>query len=191
MPNSVRRLFVVLTVLIPLVLHWGCGRSDRGRTGSDNVAASRRLNQEDVNLYLELMREAAKRVQNLLPGDIAALARMNKVQDDMEAGRIPTPVTGDPAAEVIARGMMVKQAMDEVIAEEHGLDVEHYRSIRDQIERTINPTNSFPDEGEEVLGQRATRQEAETQLANKKILAPHADEIEQLYQLVRRSLSEK
>jgi hypothetical protein len=180
-----------LTAIALSVLQWDCSRFGRERTRSVDVAALSPLSQEDVNLYVDLMRAAALRVQNLLPRDTAALARMSRVQDDMDAGRIPTPLKGDPEAEVIARGMTVRQAMDEIIAEERGLDVAHYRTVRDQIERIVNPSNSFPNDGDEVLGGRITPEEARIRLANTKIVAPHADEIERLYQMVRRSLSEK
>jgi len=153
--------------------------------------ASGRMSQDDVNLYLELMRAGAARVKNLLPADEVALAKMNKLQDDIEAGRIPTPAEDDPEAEIIARGMKLQHAMDEVIAEEKEMDVAHYTAVRDLIESIVNPSGIIPDEVDEGSGRPMTPAQAQAFMANKKILAPHAPEIERLYQVVRVSLSGK
>ncbi len=162
-----------------------------GSEPQQGAATPDRLSQEDVDLYLELMRAAAARVNNLLPADKAALGRMTRIQDDVEAGRIPTPLEGDPEAEIIERGMRVQQSLDLVIAEEKSVDVEHYTAVRDLIENLINPSGVVPEEGDDGSGKPLTPSQAQTRLANKKLLAPYAPEIEQLYQVVRRSLAEK
>ena len=185
---------ISLAVLL-LGVYCGCTQSRQNQgvpsDQAQGVLASGRLSQDEVNLYLELMRAAAARVENLLPADERALARMNKLQDYVEAGRIPTPVEGDPEAEIIARGMKLQYAMDEVIAEEKEVDVAHYRAVRDLIESIVNPSGIIPDEGDDGSGKPMTPVQARTFMANKKILAPHASEIEQLYQVVRTSLAAK
>lgn len=188
-PASIAAVSVILLLWASI----GCTNSGKkGSVAGQTVVptAIGLLSQEDVNLYLELMRAAAARVNNLLPADKTALGRMSKVQDDVKAGRIPTPSEGDPEAEVIERGMKVRQAMDLIIAEDKGVDVARYATIRDLIENLVNPSGFVEDADNEVFGKPLTPTQAEIRLANKKILAPHAPEIEQLYQVVRRSLVE-
>ncbi len=188
---------VTAAVALALLLCAGASCSKAGKDQNDSgelsqgIAAPGRLNPDDVNLYLDLMRAAAARVNSLRPADKAALGRMNKLQDDIEAGRIPTPMEGDPEAETIARGMKIRQQLDLVIAEEKGMDVEHYSTVRDLIEDLVNPSGIVPEEGDEGLGKPLTPYQAQIRRANKKLLAPYAPEIEQLYQVVRRSLEER
>jgi len=188
----------VTAVIALAALLWACCSCAKSRKsqngageGAQETATSDRLGQDEVKLYLELMRAAAARVNNLRPADKAALGRMRKMQDDVEAGRIPTPMEGDPEAEVIARGMSIQQALDLVIAEEKGMDIDHYAAVRDLIESIVNPSGIVPEEGDEGLGKPITPYQAEIRLANKKLLAPYAPEIEQLYQVVRKTLAEK
>lgn len=194
-PRRTRVLALISVTLLLLGICCSCTKSGKNQDASSErapgVPSRARLSQDDVNLYLEMMRAAAARVNNLLPADEATLARMKKLQDDMEAGRIPTPTEGDPAAEVIERGMKLQNAMDEIIAEEKEMDVGHYTAVRDLIEKIVNPSGIIPDEGDQGLGRLMTPAEAQTLLANKRILAPQVPEIERLYQVVRLSLAEK
>ncbi len=188
---------VTAVIALAVLLYPGvsCTKAHKNQSGAGDaaqgMATSDRLSQDEVNLYLDLMRAAAARVNNLLPADKAALGRMYKIQDDIEAGQIPTPMEGDPEAEVIARGMRIRQELDLVIAEEKGVDIEHYSTVRDLIESIVNPSGIVPEEGDEGLGKPLTPYQAQIRLANKKLLAPNAPEIEQLYQVVRKSLAEK
>ncbi len=197
MKDESARFVRLIGIALPLFLAVFAGCSKAGRdqaTGSvpvQGLATPDRLTQEDVDLYMGLMRAAAARVNNLLPADKAALGRMTRIQDDVEAGRIPTPMEGDPEAEIIERGMRVQQSLDLVIAEERGVDIEHYAAVRDLIENLINPSGIVADEVDDGSGKPLTPSQAQTRLANKKLLAPYAPEIEQLYQVVRRSLAEK
>ena len=199
MENEFARHSRVFTLIFPAVLLLGacysCTKSrqieDVASEQAQGFPASGRLSQDDVNLYLELMRAGAARVKNLLPADEVALAKMNKLQDEIEAGRIPTPAEDDPQAEIIARGMKLQHAMDEVIAEEKEMDVAHYTAVRDLIESIVNPSGIIPDEVDEGSGRAMTPAQARAFMANKKILAPHAPEIERLYLVVRVSLAGK
>ena len=172
-----------------VLLTWLCGGCNQpGRkgaaAGSQGAAAATPLTQDDVNLYLEVMRTAAVRVNHMTPADKATLSRMNRLQTDIEAGRIPTPSEGDRAAEIIQRGLKLQSAMDEIIAEEKQMDVEGYTSVRDWIEGLVFRTGATSDETD-VEGRPMTPAEIQTLLANKRVLAPYVPEIERLYQVVR------
>jgi len=187
-----------LTVWIALVwilpgLQAACSRSRGERETAPgrmpSGLAAGQLQQSDVDLYLDVMRAAAARVSDLPPGDLEILAKMKKIQQDQAAGRSFTPSEEEAMLDLIQQGVKLQSAMDEVIVEERGLDFAHYRDVRDLIEKTINPATAPEEEVDDGSRKPPPAAVILARQINKKLLAPHAPEIERLMDLVRSSLA--
>jgi len=83
------------------------------------------LTQDDVNLYLKVMRAAALRVKNPLPADTAALDGAKRIFASRASGRIPT----HEDVMTLERANLVATSMDQIVAEEMKLDGRTYRGI--------------------------------------------------------------
>jgi hypothetical protein len=92
------------------------------------------LTDDDVALYLRLMRAAAERVMKPTPADQAALADASKILAAGSAGKVPS----QDEVRTLARANQVALAMDQVIADESKIDGRIYRGIVEAVESALH-----------------------------------------------------
>ena len=139
------RTFVLAMLLCPVASFCGCERKETAPLAEGAEAANASsgaklaqppleqqteqkldpLTEEDVELYLKVMRAAAGRVQHLPPTEQATLDGAEKIIAGSASGRVPT--RGD--AKTLERANLVAIAMDQIVAEEMKLDGRRYRGI--------------------------------------------------------------
>jgi hypothetical protein len=145
------------------------------------------LTNEDLELYLKVMRAAAERVKHLAPADRAALDGAKKILAESTSGRVPTR----DGVKTLERANLVAISMDQIVAEEMKLDGRTYRGIVEAVEsivpnRTLGPASS--DGGAPASDHAPTpleRRLNEVNAANGKFLSPRFEEIQQLIAVVR------
>lgn len=205
LPAGSRLLATVACVALALS---GCGRSQTAppSEGAENSPSLRNaapkeaplelqteqkldpLAKNDVELYLEVMREAARRVQNPTAADRAALEGAKKILAGGSARHIPTP----DDVKTLERANLVATAMDQIVAAEEKLDGRTYRGIAEAVESVVpNPalpaasgSDRTPAPGDRNLTPLETRLH-ELNSANEKFLAPYRAEIQRLLAVVR------
>jgi hypothetical protein len=145
------------------------------------------LTNEDLELYLKVMRAAAERVKHLAPADQAALDGARKILATSASGRVPAR----DDVKTLERANLVAIAMDQIVAEEMKLDGRTYRGIVEAIE-SVMPNRASgapsgdggapaPDHAPTMLEKRLNQVNA----ANEKFLAPYRKEVQQLIAVVR------
>ena len=149
------------------------------------------LTNQDVELYLKVMRAAADRVKNLTPADRAALDRAKRILAGSASGRIPTP----DDVRTLAQADLVALSMDQIVAGEMKLDGRAYRGIAEAVEAVVpNPAAAAAS----AVGGAPPASHSPTPLekrvndvnaANEKFLAPQREEIQQLIAVVRNPLN--
>jgi hypothetical protein len=143
------------------------------------------LTQDDVELYLKVMRAAAARVKNRPPADVSALEAARKVLESRGSGRTPTA----DDAKTLERATLLATGMDQIIAQEMKLDARKYRGIAEAVEAVIpNPAlPAAPADGKPASGDAPTRLQQrlkDVDAANAKFLAPYREQIQQLLAVV-------
>jgi hypothetical protein len=142
------------------------------------------LTQDDVDLYLKVMRAAAQRVKNPLPADTAALEGAQKILGASVSGRIPT----HDDVITLERANLVATSMDQIVADEMKLDDRTYRGIAEAIEAVVPNPNvaafSSTPAPEHTLSPLEIRLN-DVNAANKKFLAPYWQDIQKLIAVVR------
>ncbi len=94
------------------------------------------LTQDDVNLYLKVMRAAAERVKNPLPADVTTLEDAKRILAGSASGRVPT----HDDVMTLERANLVATSMDQIVAGDMKLDGRTYRGIAEAIEAVMpNP----------------------------------------------------
>jgi hypothetical protein len=201
------RRFIFTIALGATALFCGCGRgktvplSEGGANSSSSAGAQFSeppldqqieqkldpLSKDDVDLYLKVMREAAGRVKNLTPADRAALDGAKRILAGSAPGRVPTP----DDVKTLAQANLVATAMDQIVAGEMKLDGRTYRGIAEAVEAVVpNPAAGAasgvagappPSHAPTPLQKRLSDANA----ANEKFLAPHREEIQRLFEVVR------
>ena len=201
-------LAIALCATAPLP---GCGRKETAplSEGSENSPASPGakpvelpleqqteqkldpLTQQDVELYVKVMRAAAERVKNPTPEAIAALEGAKNILAGSASGRVPTP----DDVKTLERANLVAVSMDQIVAEEMKLDGRTYRGIAEAVETVVpNPAVAAgpsgagppaPDHSLTPLEKRLNNVNA----ANEKFLATYRDEIQKLIAVVRNPAS--
>jgi hypothetical protein len=145
------------------------------------------LTQEDVEVYLKVMRAAAQRVKSRLPGDVAALENAKKILAAGSAGRFPNP----DEVKTLDRANQVALSMDQIVAEEMKLDARTYRGVVEAVESAVpDPFASIPSPngGTPVQDHAPTPLEMRLKgvnAANQKFLTPYQEEIESVMRVVR------
>jgi hypothetical protein len=144
------------------------------------------LTQDDVELYLKVMRAAAERVKNSLASDKAALEGAKRILAGSPSGRVPT----QDDVKTLERANLVALSMDQIVAEEMKIDGRTYRGIAEAIESAVeNPAQAVasgdgrptPDHTPTPLEKRLS----DVNTANEKFLTPYRDEIRRLIAVVR------
>jgi hypothetical protein len=145
------------------------------------------LTQDDVNLYLKVMRAAALRVKNPLPADTAALDGAKRIFASRASGRIPT----HEDVMTLERANLVATSMDQIVAEEMKLDGRTYRGIAEAVETVVPNSNlgvasgnSGAPAAEHTLSPLEIRLN-DVNAANRKFLASYQEEIQRLIPVVR------
>jgi hypothetical protein len=145
------------------------------------------LTKDDVELYLKVMRAAAKRVKNPAPADKASLEGATKIFARSASGHVPT----QDDVKTLERANLVALSMDQIVADEMKIDGRTYRGIVEAVEsavqdpaRVVVPGKGgqpAPDHPPTPLEERLSGVNA----ANVKFLAPYRDEILRLLPIVR------
>src|SRR6202521_171603 len=143
------------------------------------------LTNEDLELYLKVMRAASERVKNPTQADQTAINGARKILATSASGRVPTR----DDVKTLERANLVAIAMDQIVAEEMKLDGRAYRGIVEAIESVMpNPASGAasgdggaPDHAPTPLEKRLNKVNA----ANEKFLGPRSMEIQQLIAVVR------
>ena len=204
------RCCLLAAILCVVLALGGCGRNQTAppSEGAENSPAIRAappveasldqqteqklnpLTKDDVELYLQVMRTAAARVQNPSAGDKAALEGAKKILAGGASGRVPT----QDDVKTLERANLVATAMDQIVAEEMKLDGRAYRGIAEAVESVVpNPALAAASSGGAVPApapaDRAPtpleKRLSEVNAANEKFLAPDRGEIQKLIALVR------
>jgi hypothetical protein len=145
------------------------------------------LSEEDLELYLRVMRAAAERVQHLMPADQAALDGARKILATAASGRVPTR----DDAKILERANLIAISMDQIVAEEMKLDPRTYRGIAEAVESVVSNPVSGHISGNGVApasGRDPTpleKQLSRVNAANETFLAPYREEIQKLIAIVR------
>lgn len=145
------------------------------------------LTQDDVNLYLKVMRAAAQRVKNPLSADTAALDCAKRILAARASGRVPT----HEEVMTLERANLVATSMDQIVADEMKLDSRTYRGIAEAVEAVVpNPNvgvafgEADPPATERTPSPLEIRL-SEVNAANEKILVPYREEMQKLVAVVR------
>jgi len=207
-PENFRKMLTAafLCVMIPWT---GCGRSGNASTRLGDLKALPAaeppelpmdqqteqkldpLTRSDVDLYLKVMRAAAGRVNNPLPGDTATLDAARKILAARAVDRIPT----QQEVTTLQRANLVALSMDQIVAEEMKLDGRTYRGIAEAVEAVVpNPDLDVApaDTGSPAADRGLTpleRRLDDVNAANKLFLAPYRGEIQKLIAVVRNPAS--
>jgi len=148
------------------------------------------LTPQDITLYLGVMRAAVERVAHPAPGDrdtLQAARQLASAGTPANSGRgVPTPED----AKLLERATMVAIRMDQIIAEERGLDGRTYRGIAAAVESAISGADPPASAGESTPAppESPTPLQArlsELRVANAALLAPYRDEIQKMLAVVR------
>ncbi len=145
------------------------------------------LTKQDVDLYLKVMRVAAERVKNRLPGDVATLESAGKILAAGASGHFPNP----DGVKTLDRANLLALSMDQIIAEEMKLDARTYRGIAEAVASVIpNPFASAPAPNGEPPSPDRVPTPLELRLkdvngTNQMFLVPYQDEIKSLMKVVR------
>lgn len=89
------------------------------------------LREAEVSRYLQVMREAAQRVQHPTPAERRLLARADAITAAANRGHI---AAGANDAEVLARALAFRTQMDLQVARTHHLDAARYLALSERIE---------------------------------------------------------
>jgi hypothetical protein len=145
------------------------------------------LTQDDVDLYLKVMRAAAQRVKNPLLADTAALDDAKKILAGSASRRVPT----HEEVMTLERANLVATSMDQIVADEMKLDSRTYRGIAEAVEAVVPNPNMVAAPGDSSApSTKHTLSPLEVRLnnvnaANKRFLVPHQEEIQTLIAMVR------
>lgn len=95
------------------------------------VGPSTPLGESDIALYLQVMREAAQRVQHPTPAEKQMLARADAITAAANHGEVSLlPADSEALQDALAFHMQ----MDLQVARARGLDVAHYQALSERIE---------------------------------------------------------
>jgi hypothetical protein len=204
--RCVRTLWLGI-VLCAAVSFTGCGRKETAplSEGEENSTAASGakpaeasleqqteqkldpLTQDDVELYLKVMRAASVRVKNPTASDKAALEGATRILAGTASGRVPT----QDDVKTLERANLVALSMDQVVAEEMKIDGRTYRGIAEAIESVVeNPAlaiasgNRGPAVQDHVLTPLEKRLSG-VNAANEKFLTPYHEEVQKLIAAVR------
>jgi hypothetical protein len=145
------------------------------------------VTEEDIELYLKVMGEAAERVKNPTAADKAALEGAKKILGGSASGRVPTP----DDIKTLEHANLVALAMDQIVADEMKLDGRAYRGIVDAVESAVpNPTlGTAPGKDAsptaEPVPTTLEKRLSDVNAANETFLTPHRAEIQKLIAVVR------
>jgi hypothetical protein len=145
------------------------------------------LTKDDVELYLKVMRAAAKRVRAPAPSDKAALDGARKILAARGSGRVPT----QDDVKTLERANLVAISMDQIVAEELRLDGHTYRGIAEAIEAVIPNTAPGVAPGKGVVPvpdhtlTPLEKRLSDVNAANEKFLMAYREEIQKLVATVR------
>lgn len=144
------------------------------------------LTQSDVQMYLNVMRAAATRVQNPTAEDKATLAQAQQIMAAADAGRVPN----SEDARTLERASQIGTEMDQIVAEEQHIDAATYLGIALAVEAVVPDaqlaaTDKVALEPDAAPRTPLERRIAAVNAANQTFLAPYRDEIERLLAIVR------
>jgi hypothetical protein len=145
------------------------------------------LTQDDVVLYLKVMRAAAERVKNPAPADKAALEGAKKILAGGASGRVPT----QDDVKTLERANLVALSMDQMVADDMKIDGRTYRGIAEAVESAVqNPALAgTSDKGRPPVADHSPtpleERLNEVNATNEKFLAPYQSEIQKLLPVVR------
>lgn len=144
------------------------------------------LTASDVELYLNVMRAAAARVQNPTADDKATLAQAREIIAAAAAGHVPS----SSDARTLERASEIGTQMDQIVSEEQHIDPDTYLGIALAVEAVVPDPQLVAGEkkSSEASAPPRTpleRRIAEAGAANRSFLAPYRDEIERLLIIVR------
>lgn len=125
------------------------------------------LNAGDIDLYLQVMRVAAQRVQHPSPPERQMLARADAITDAANRGDIHAMAAD--GNDVLSRALAFHMQMDLDVAKAQHLDPVHYQALSERIE----------DESGELYCNAAAP------VPDSPALKPHVAEIEHLVGIVR------
>jgi hypothetical protein len=144
------------------------------------------LTQDDVELYLKVMRAAAERVKNPVAGDKTALEGARRILAGSASGRVPTPED----VKTLERANLVALSMDQIVVDEMKIDGRTYRGIAEAIESAVQSpalavasgdVRPTPDHTPTPLEKRLS----DVNGTNEKFLTPYRNEIQKLVAVVR------
>jgi hypothetical protein len=144
------------------------------------------LTQSDVDMYLNVMRAAAARVQNPNAEDKATIAQAQQIMSAAAVGHVPSSTD----ARTLQRASQIGTEMDQIVAEEQHIDAATYWGIALAVEAVVPDPQLVTTEKKpiEAPGPPSTpfdRRIAAANDANRIFLAPYRDEIQKLLAIVR------
>ncbi len=102
------------------------------------------LTQDDIALYLKVMRDAAQRLRNLSPADRKIIADYQALASGESGQQQVTNQSSEAASaqrQQSERALRLMTAMDEIVAADEHVDIERYHAIKDRIEAAISPAD--------------------------------------------------
>ncbi|MHB8453840.1 MAG: hypothetical protein ACYDDO_03900 [Acidiferrobacterales bacterium] len=158
------------------------------------------LTQDDIALYLKIMRDAAQRLRTLSPADRKIIADYQA----LASGDTGQQQVADQSPEAVSarrrqneRALQLMTAMDEIIATDEHVDIERYHAIKDRVEAAISPADcdacgdsdsadtDSDNEPQDPEQKPETDRLATIARADARTLAPYRAEIQALLRVVR------
>jgi hypothetical protein len=200
-----RTLCLAITLFAALAFS-GCGRKETAplSEGGENSPAAQGaepaeasleqqteqklvpLGKDDIELYLKVMRAAARRVKNPAPGDQSTREAAQRILAGSASRRVPTP----DDVKTLERANLVALSMDQVVAEEMKINARLYHGVAEAIESVVqNSAPAAAGDGQTPAPQHALtpveRRLRDVNTANQEFLTPYRQEIQRFIAIVR------
>ena len=162
----------VTTILVGLALFIVI-QQVRSRFGESSSGGESKITQEDADLYLKVMRQAAERVKNPPPEDVAIVDAFNQIPNVRTA---QASQLTDDQKNTVFQAIKITGSLDEVVAESLHVDASKYEKAKGAIEDVF----PFPESDSAASAGELTDTQKKALSSNAKVLAPAADEIKEL-----------
>ncbi len=148
---------------------WGSAQEDRN--GTENVT------QADADLYLQVLRATAQRVQHPTSEDLATIDALSRIKNvrTASASELTSAEKG-----TIQRAILLTSALDEIVAREMNVEMAPYLHAKGSVQAVLPP----PDEDQPQVSAELSAAEKQALKSKGKALAPHAPEIKELYAVI-------
>lgn len=148
----------------------------RSRFGSSETSHEEKVTQADADLYLQVMRVAADRVNNPTPEDLRVMDDFSRIKNVRTAS---ANELSDSDKQTIWKALELTSNLDKTVAHDMQVDENRYERVRDRVNSVLAPE----DDHAEVIPQ-LTSAEKKALAAKGEALGSSAQEIKQLYATV-------